>query len=134
MARDPTTFAGADAGTLREAAIAFELLRKTSLEDFLTLRERVFEPTVDAAAALAAEAAKRAVAFEAAERALHADVIEAQDRTWQAWITYERVTSESIRLEREGKPCERDPVVVGRVYRAELEKLGAANVQVPDCA
>jgi hypothetical protein len=114
---------------LREAAIAFELLRKTSLEDFQTLRDRVFEPTIESAATLASEVSKRAAAFDSTERSLHSDVLSAQERTWQAWSAYERVCGESIRLEREGKPCEKDPVVVGRVYRFELEKLKIANTQ-----
>jgi hypothetical protein len=60
--------------SLREAAISFELMRKTSLEEFGSVRERVFEASITASKDLSADVAKRLQFLDSTERGLSKEV------------------------------------------------------------
>lgn len=60
--------------SLREAAISLELLRKTSVEDFGTLKDRVFDASIEASKELSSDVAKRLTYLDKIERGLQKQV------------------------------------------------------------
>ena len=129
------SFALNDRSTLRESAISFELLRKSSIEEYEQLKDRVFAVACNNSQILSGDILKRANFLESSGRDLIHEITNQRNKVFDAWVAYEKCATESIKIKQAGKPeliVDKDPVLLGRVYRAELDRLRVINANYSD--
>ena len=110
-------------GTLREAAIAQDILRNSIYEHHSEMKERVFADSIRQGMQLAVNMQKRTQALQQAGLRTGKSIRANRERVSVAWGEYEAVVNERYKAELDDAPVEVDPFLGCRVYEREQQEM-----------
>lgn len=123
------SFGTEETGSLRQAAIAHDILRKTSSQHMADMKDRVFADSVRQAGVLAKHISKRAEEMETRGNKVARAVAIQRQKVTETWNHYERSVRERTAQEAAEKPVKGDPFLACRQYGVEVAAMKKTELQ-----